>query len=62
MFNFGGRYQSLGDFLEAKETKRKGVENGAVPYGSPEAKAIIERVKESEKRLVKRYGRENSQK
>jgi len=62
MFNFGGRYQSLGDFLEAKETKRKGVENGAVPYGSPEAKAIIERVKEVERKVASRYGRENNQK
>jgi hypothetical protein len=57
MFNFDGRYQSLGDFLEAKEAKRKGLENGAVPYGSPEAKAIIERVKEAEKRWIKHYGR-----
>ena len=62
MFRFGGLYGSIGDFIDAKESKRKGLENGAVPYGSPEAKAIIERVKESEKRLVKRYGRENNQK
>jgi hypothetical protein len=62
MFKSKGRFQSAVDFVLHKDIKRGKGGGGIVPYGSPEAKAIIERVKESEKRLARRYGRENNQK
>jgi hypothetical protein len=58
MISFGGFPQSIGAFIDANEVKIKSARRkDAVPYGSPEAKAIIEKVKEAEKRWIKQYGR-----
>ena len=62
MFKSKGRFQSALDFVLHKDVKRGKGGGGIVPYGSPEAKAIIERVKEVERKVASRYGRENSQK
>jgi hypothetical protein len=62
MFRSKGRFQSALDFVLHKDVKRGKGGGGIVPYGSPEAKAIIERVKEVERKVASRYGRENNQK
>jgi hypothetical protein len=62
MFKSKGRFQSALDFVLHKDVKRGKGGGGIVPYGSPEAKAIIERVKEVERKVASRYGRENNQK
>jgi hypothetical protein len=62
MFKSKGRFQSALDFVLHKDVRRGKGGGGIVPYGSPEAKAIIERVKEVERKVANRYGRENNQK
>ena len=62
MFKSKGRFQSALDFVLHKDVRRGKGGGGIVPYGSPEAKAIIERVKEVERKVASRYGRENNQK
>jgi len=62
MFKSKGKFQSALDFVLHKDVKRGKGGGGIVPYGSPEAKAIIERVKEVERKVASRYGRDNSQK
>jgi hypothetical protein len=62
MFKSKGKFQSALDFVLHKDVKRGKGGGGIVPYGSPEAKAIIERVKEVERKVASRYGRENNQK
>jgi len=57
MFKAKGSFQSVLDFILHKEVKRGKGGGGIIPYGSQEAREIIERVRESEKRLAKRYGR-----
>ena len=62
MFKSKGRFQSALDFVLHKDVRRGKGGGGIVPYDSPEAKAIIERVKEVERKVASRYGRENNQK